>query len=835
MNFRLSIRKKLMFSIVGITILIYLLIVGYIAYNMRRQFISKGREQVKIASSEKAYEIESVLAADVAIAKSMASVVRGYLELSETSRVRAKDHLLESILKDNPKYSATWLSWELGAIDPDWTKTYGRQRNTCYYEDGELKFYTELVNMDGDPSSGPYIESKRNPATTIGGPYEYSAYGGQVDKKLLGVSPTAPIMVNGKFMGIIGTDMFLNEFDSIPYIDFFDRGFAYLVTNDGMVVSHENVKLVNLPIDSLSVYNGELGRIKAQIAKGEEFTYEGYDSLFDEEVVMMVTPVQIGESGKPWAVAVEIPKSEITKAFTKTIINAALVAILGLIVLMWVTYRSAAIIARALDGTSKTLQKLSEGDLEFENRLRTDTNDELGELAASVNQLIAELRKKAQFSFEIGKGNLDFRFEASGNQDVLGKSLLRMRENLQLVIVETNAVIEKALKEGDLSTARIRTSWESGAWSELSGSINNLLESMSSYFGKIQDVVNRMAEGDISQRLSDSTFRGDILSMAQGLNKSLDNLSTLIEQISHSSLVVSESSAEMLLVSEEMTVNTREIASSIAQMSNGAQNQVTKVDESSSLVETILRSSQDMGYQAEEITNAARMGVENSDNGQKLIQRVGFSMRDIAAFSSDTYDSIQVLTRRSQEIARVLGVITDIASQTNLLALNAAIEAAQAGDAGRGFAVVAEEIRKLAEDSKNSAKQIEQLVSDVQNDVRTTSQAIEMMKSSVRNGEEATSSASDAFNQITDSSSKILNLSEDIRKKGVEQTESIKNVVTITESVVVIAEQTAAGSEEVASSATELSAGMDNYVQKSKSLSGIASELKSGVSKFRLK
>ena len=151
----------------------------------------------------------------------------------------------------------------------------------------------------------------------------------------------------------------------------------------------------------------------------------------------------------------------------------------------------------------------------------------------------------------------------------------------------------------------------------------------------------------------------------------------------------------MLSASEEMNTNTGEIASAIAQMSSGAQNQVSKVDESSNLVESILRSANDMGEQAEEINRAAQGGADSSDMGLKMVNKVGFSMKDIKAFANDTNESIKVLTERSKEITRVLGVITDIASQTNLLALNAAIEAAQAGDAGRGFAVVAEEIRKL--------------------------------------------------------------------------------------------------------------------------------------------
>ena len=110
-----------------------------------------------------------------------------------------------------------------------------------------------------------------------------------------------------------------------------------------------------------------------------------------------------------------------------------------------------------------------------------------------------------------------------------------------------------------------------------------------------------------------------------------------------------------------------------------------------------------------------------------------------------------------------------------------------------------------------------------------------VMKASVKSGEDATNFASEAFNEITSSSNHTLLMSEEIRKRVKQQIESIKNVVTITESVVVIAEETAAGTEQVASSATELSAGMESYVQKSQSLSDVAAELIERVSKFRLR
>lgn len=459
-------------------------------------------------------------------------------------------------------------------------------------------------------------------------------------------------------------------------------------------------------------------------------------------------------------------------------------------------------------------------------------NDEIGEMSYGINSLILGFKSSSEFASEIGEGNLEAHFEALSEDDVLGHALLSMRTNLKKVINETNEVVKAAGEEGRLDT-RISTEAKQGAWLELSDTINHLLHSIATPILEVNKIVTALADGDLTHKyLLDS--KGDIYTLVSNLNKATSNLNNLLLQITDSAVVVEEASTEMLNASEEMSANTGEIASAIGQMSTGAQNQVVKVDETSSLVEGIRNSSNEMGSKAANINAAAKSGVDSSKKGKEMVDNVATTMQDISVYAVKTNDSIKVLTQRSEEITRVLGVITEIASQTNLLALNAAIEAAQAGDAGRGFAVVAEEIRKLAEDSRSSARQIETLVADVQKDTEQAAQVMETMNTSVRVGRDASTEASEVFKEIADSTTRTLSYSEEIVNATQTQQADIGKVVSITESVVVIAEQTAAGTEEVASSATELSSGMENYSQKSEQLTHVATGLKESMSKFKL-
>ncbi|WP_456458743.1 methyl-accepting chemotaxis protein [Reichenbachiella sp.] len=833
----ITVRKKMLGFILGMTVVIYVITLSYIGFNLREKAIVEAKRLADTFATQKANEIKAILNEDMAVARDMAIVVQGYTKMQNPLRDSLRENLMVEILKKYPKYAATWMSWELSAIDPTWVKSHGRERINFYQRDNQIFSSRELANLDADPEGGLYHKIKYNDniVETLSEPYWYQDYNytDATADSLLGVSPSCAIVVDGEFSGVIGTDMTLEAFQSMSEIDFFDRGYAFLLSHEGVIIAHQNVENFSLPIDTLSFTKRvDLNEIKSLIKEGKPKSFTVYDDSFGEDVYVSFAPIFIGQTGFPWSAVTIVPVSEITAPFNTTFQITLLVGVIGLILLTLVILRISNGITTSIENSNSLLKNLAMGNLDQNKKLVVNSNDELGQMANSVNVLVDELNKKAVFSIEVGKGNLDSNFEVASNQDSLGLSLLKMRDNLKNVLDDTNAVVRRAGADGDLS-ARINTEGKQGGWKDLAESINNLLSSVSTPVMVVNQIVNAMAEGDLSQRFSEEAH-GDMERLSNNLNKALDSLNDLLKSIAENAEVIDESSAEMRVVSEEMNTNTREIASAISEMSNGAQTQVSKVDESSNLVEGILRSSTEMGDRAETINEAAKKGVSSSEKGLEMINKVVFNMTDISEYSTKTQESIQVLTERSTEITRVLGVITEIASQTNLLALNAAIEAAQAGDAGRGFAVVAEEIRKLAEDSRNSAKEIEKLVSGVQTDTTEAAKVIEIMGSSVKNGEQASKEASEVFKEIAETSDKTFSHSQEILQATKSQVKDINEVVAITENVVVIAEETAAGTEQVASSATELSSGMTGYSEKSQKLADVANELKERLKKFIL-
>src|SRR5574341_1712918 len=274
-------------------------------------------------------------------------------------------------------------------------------------------------------------------------------------------------------------------------------------------------------------------------------------------------------------------------------------------------------------------------------------------------------------------------------------------------------------------------------------------------------ITSQIARGDL-------TLRGKVTNDALGnvvdsVNYMLDNFTKVLERVRNAAIDVS-SSANQILVSSE-------------QMSSGATQQDQEITNTSSAVEELTVSMKQVSNNAEASAEAARRALDAAEQGNRSVRDTLEGMQRIRASVQATAKKIKSLGDRSLEISEIINVINDITEQTNLLALNAAIEAARAGDAGRGFAVVADEVRKLAERSVEAAKEIGEVVRQVQQE---TTDAVEVARSGAaeaKQGMTLADKAGAALRNIIESVSRSSALMEKIADATGKQSQASSEVL----------------------------------------------------------
>lgn len=274
---------------------------------------------------------------------------------------------------------------------------------------------------------------------------------------------------------------------------------------------------------------------------------------------------------------------------------------------------------------------------------------------------------------------------------------------------------------------------------------------------------------------------------------------------------------------QDLTSSAASASTSIADASKGIQQiarNTTSVsdlaEKSSQGVDQIQNAMQDMSAAVQEITSSmesvSRLSREADDFAQKGAQLAGNaekSMGEISLSSTRVYEIVSDVEKQMGEIAKIVVLIRDLANQTNLLALNAAIEAARAGDAGRGFAVVATEVKSLAQESRNSAERIEEMIGNLKKSTRNASSAMVESKSIVEQGSQMVTETLQSFNKIAAAVEKVAKSSAEVAAATQEQAATTEEVTASIHEVATIVEQTAREAGDAAAASEQASAAVD--------------------------
>lgn len=269
-------------------------------------------------------------------------------------------------------------------------------------------------------------------------------------------------------------------------------------------------------------------------------------------------------------------------------------------------------------------------------------------------------------------------------------------------------------------------------------------------------VANLIAGKDLTKDLSVYGKRRDEFGLLfQSFNRMVDILREQMKGILEGVNVIASSSSEIM--------------ASTTQIASGSSETAAAITETTTTVEEVRQAAQLSSQKAKNLTDSATRVAQVSQNGQKAVNETVDGINHIRKQMDEIAQTVIRLSEQSQSIGSIIASVTDLADQSNLLAVNAAIEAAKAGDQGKGFAVVAQEIKNLAEQSKQATMQIRSILNDIQKATSAAVLATEQGNKAVEEGVKKSVQAGDAIRVLSESSGEAVQVSTQIVASGQQQ------------------------------------------------------------------
>ncbi|MGN4126974.1 methyl-accepting chemotaxis protein [Lysinibacillus sphaericus] len=347
--------------------------------------------------------------------------------------------------------------------------------------------------------------------------------------------------------------------------------------------------------------------------------------------------------------------------------------------------------------------------------------------------------------------------------------------------------------------------------------------------------IETAADGDLTKKVDEKFIKADeIGAVALAYNHMLDKTNDAIHTVLHSTTLLNQSSNHVHEAFNEIVASSQEVTVAINEIAQGASKQSEDTEETNYRM-------MDLSDQIDTITQLSTQMEELSSKTQSTTEKGMREVDSLRERNAETNDmngrvqqQIETLTSNIANINQVIASIQGIAEQTNLLALNASIEAARAGEHGKGFAVVAEEVRKLAEQSKNETDVIKTTVDSILENSKQTVLVIASNASLMQAQNDSVQSTEVVFKDNSELSSSIANAINELLAKLSSMLEHKNQAIMAIQSISAISEETAASAEEVSASTIDQQAELEKVADSISNMNKISQELQEVVQRFKL-
>ena len=346
---------------------------------------------------------------------------------------------------------------------------------------------------------------------------------------------------------------------------------------------------------------------------------------------------------------------------------------------------------------------------------------------------------------------------------------------------------------------------------------------------KLLDVSGTMAAvsgGNLAIRDLEVNSTDEIGTLSKNVNDMKEKLRRLLVEVLNSSERVAASSQELTASAEQTAESINQVAERTVEMVECASTQADTIEKLNGILDEMTSKMNELHLSARKMDDAAKISRQSAEDGKNKVDFAIKQIQTIETRVNKSADVVNTLGQRSKEIGSIVETIGAIADQTNLLALN--------GEHGRGFAVVADEVRKLAEQSAVSAKNISELIHQIQSDTSSAVEEIKLGNESVKEGAVSVMATGEAFGVIAE---KVRELNENVHR-SIEHIDAVNNtsqsIMNAISSVQNISTKTTENAQNISAATQQQAATMHEMSEASNQLSVLAQQLQNEVNKFKV-
>lgn len=352
----------------------------------------------------------------------------------------------------------------------------------------------------------------------------------------------------------------------------------------------------------------------------------------------------------------------------------------------------------------------------------------------------------------------------------------------------------------------------------------------------LKERARKLSEYDFTVSLPDHLLhrKDEIGVVAQAINSTIENMRELIQTVAQKSSHVSNISSELDQTSSESASVASELGKTVSDISYGATSQADNTSDCLKCLERLGDEVQNNTQKMSMLNSSSQRMDSFVQQGQTVLKELVAKIEESNQATAKVYSNIQTTSQNADQISNISSMIAGIADQTNLLALNASIEAARAGEAGRGFSVVAEEIRKLAEQSAESTRQIDEQIRLFQQQASSSVVITGKVKEILADQNISVQKTEQHYDQIAKELNSALHIITELDQSSASMNEQKNTAMEYIQNLSAVAEENAAATEQASACIEEQSASLHEISNNSTTLSELANELNSLIQKFKV-